>query len=114
MFKVGDRVWWDHVNSGQFMPGRETVVTKVGRKYFEVACDKGSKFDLQTGRVHDAYGYYWVDPLQVHNEKLEVMKAREELRRFGLDPSWRMNRDALLAAYEALKPVIEATKRGTP
>jgi hypothetical protein len=115
--KVGDTVWWDHVNSGRAgaQKSRETKVTKIGRVYFEVECDRYNKFRIDNGSARDNRGYYYVLSLEEKLRRERVAAARLALRNVGFDVGFgrRVDDDLLFAVHEVIKQ-YEETKREQP
>lgn len=76
---VGDTVWLARVDRRE-ADGQPAIVSKVGRKYFEVDGRPRPRFFIDDGK-HDNDGYeprYWVYPSKEHHEEVLRLQAEEK------------------------------------
>lgn len=57
--KVGDKIWYVEQNRKGVQPDpKETTITKVGNKYFEIDCCFKTKFEISTKIIVSEYNNY--------------------------------------------------------
>lgn len=100
--KVGDRV----IYRSRWTKSRETTVSRVGRLYFYVECDRHTKFRLRD--KHSVTGDYSVSTPEEHAREQRIELAKRELREFGFPPEWSVKDARVLAMHEAMKAIAEA------
>jgi hypothetical protein len=102
--KVGDMVVVTDVNH----PACRSKVTKIGRKYIHVTGRLGSaQFDIETGRINDDHGHQNLHTIEEYEFTERVQKARQELRNFGIEVTYKVNPATVLDIREALDKVMQ-------